>query len=387
MRSCRIEMKIGILQCKNICYNSLNYFLSCIEKTLNKLGIDTVQITEFDETALRGRYDALICMNSQLISVRLENGSFLLDFFQCPVFDILVDSPYCHHTSLEGHMKNLHVILLDEGHVEYCKKYYNPFQSVKMGFLLGPMGKIRKYEERQFDVLFSGTVYNRLELTERVLPVLDVTWKKDLFSQMIENGIKNPQQTTYEYVCSWIEKKKIPEADIKQIMSTLGTYAEFYLRGYYREKIVSLLIASGIHLCVVGNGWKQLFAECPDNLLIKGTIDFAETAEITGNSKIALNIMPWFKDGIHDRVLTAMWNGAVCVTDSSSYIQRNFADGHNIVLYDLNHLEELPIKLRWLLEHPCEAKGIADRGNRKVKQEFSWERFVIKNILEKVVKM
>ena len=50
--------------------------------------------------------------------------------------------------------------------------------------------------------------------------------------------------------------------------------------------------------------------------------------------------MPWFKNGIHDRIFNSCLNGAVSLSDSSIYIDELFTDRQNIILYDLNMLRD-----------------------------------------------
>lgn len=139
------------------------------------------------------------------------------------------------------------------------------------------------------------------------------------------------------------------------LMNTLRQYAEFYLRGYFRKKI-------------------------PSNLILKGAIDFAKTAELISDTKILLNVMPWFKDGIHDRVLTAMHNGSICLTDSSAFCQGIFQHEKNIVFFDLNKLDRLPEQVKLLQSNTKKAKEIAQNG-KKIAQTFTWDLFVEKYIL------
>ena len=139
---------------------------------------------------------------------------------------------------------------------------------------------------------------------------------------------------------------------------------------------------AGIKVHVAGNGWENLYCSCPDNLILEGSVDFLKTADLASDARISLNVMPWFKDGLHDRILTTMLNGSVCVTDPSSCIKSNFEDGRNIVLYDLLHLKELPDKITWLLENPDKAKSIALEGQHKASNKYSWNNFVLEYILE-----
>lgn len=42
------------------------------------------------------------------------------------------------------------------------------------------------------------------------------------------------------------------------------------------------------------------------------------------DARIALNVMPWFKDGAHDRVFTAMLQGTAALTDDSRYLREEW---------------------------------------------------------------
>ena len=59
--------------------------------------------------------------------------------------------------------------------------------------------------------------------------------------------------------------------------------------------------------------------------------------------------MPWFKDGAHDRIFTAMLQRTVCVTDDSRYLRGEFADGEGLVYFSLKEREHLPGLVKTLL--------------------------------------
>ena len=90
------------------------------------------------------------------------------------------------------------------------------------------------------------------------------------------------------------------------------------------------------------------------------------------DARISLNVMPWFKDGAHDRVFNAMANGSICVTDHSIYLDEVLTDTENAILYDLNHLELLPDKIKELLANPARQEEIAQKGFDLAIKNHTW---------------
>jgi hypothetical protein len=75
---------------------------------------------------------------------------------------------------------------------------------------------------------------------------------------------------------------------------------------------------------------------------IKNQVPYRESLSMFAKSKFVLNVMPWFKAGIHDRVFNAMINGAVCITDGSKMLERIFMPQKDYVAYSLKNLDEIP---------------------------------------------
>lgn len=377
-------MNIGLFfYDSNLSYGSLDYFMICVENSFQKFGVHTERIYNMDVSMLEKHYDAFVAFNTADVAVKLDDDNYLLDYFDCPFFNILVDPPYYHHNALASHMSNLRLILLDSGHIEYCSRYYPPCRSIEMGYLMGPIGKTIPYEERAIDVLFTGGYGSYAARRQRFLEKDYPEMVKDIFLYMVESGIKHPEKTTETVLLKYLSDHDIqvsPE-DFNLIMFNAGVESEYCLRYYWREKVIRTIVDSGINITIAGTGWKECYPECPDNLVLLGEMDIDKTGDLTANAKILINIMPWFKDGLHDRVLTAMHNGSVCVTDSSSYIDEHFRDSENIVLYRLDELDKLPDKCRYLLENPARAMAIAESGRQKAELEYTWDKLVLDHVL------
>ena len=84
-------------------------------------------------------------------------------------------------------------------------------------------------------------------------------------------------------------------------------------------------------------------------------------------------MMPWFKDGAHDRVFTAMLQGTAALTDDSRYLREECRDGENICFYSLRALEQLPDQVVSLLEDPVRMAELAERGYRMAEKRHRWK--------------
>ncbi len=110
-----------------------------------------------------------------------------------------------------------------------------------------------------------------------------------------------------------------------------------------------------------------------ENLILHDRIPFDETIPLMADAKIVLNVMPWFKSGVHDRVYSAMLNQSVSLTDSSEFLDRTLTDGKEALLFSLEHLEELPAKVKKYLDNPQELQRIASRGYEYAKDTQTWQ--------------
>ena len=91
------------------------------------------------------------------------------------------------------------------------------------------------------------------------------------------------------------------------------------------------------------------------------------------NTKIVINKMPLFLDGSHERVFTAMLNGAVCCTDESGYWKQEFIDGESICFYDFQDLDNLENIIKELLLNLDKAGKIAQNGYDIAIHKHQWK--------------
>ena len=149
--------------------------------------------------------------------------------------------------------------------------------------------------------------------------------------------------------------------------------ATFYIRAYIREEIIRYLALSDIRLDLFGGGWDKLGDL--GNITYHGQVPYNESLKLCLDSKISLNVMPLFRNGLHDRIPTAMLCGSAVMTDSSAYIEEIFdtKDNKEILLYDAACPWLIADKLTEALSHEDELYEISLRGMKKATEKLSWD--------------
>lgn len=154
---------------------------------------------------------------------------------------------------------------------------------------------------------------------------------------------------------------------LEECMIGFGSYIDTYICRYYRLQVVKALLDEGIVLTVTGSGWRDF----ERNYHGKGKINilsedmsYDKVLDCMADSKMVLNVFPWFKDGSHERLASALMNGSVCLTDRNEYTDRLLTDDKSAILYDRKKPEELAEKIRYYLVHPDEAEMIANQGKQ-----------------------
>ena len=147
------------------------------------------------------------------------------------------------------------------------------------------------------------------------------------------------------------------------------------------------LVDAGVSVHCFGAGWEFLPCEHPENLIKEGGVDSLACLQALSKAKVSLNVMPWFKDGAHDRVFNSMLNGAVCFTDWSRYLTENLRDGEDIFFYELDALECLPDMVQGILENRKKWEHMQKAAYETAEKSHTWEHragAVHKEILSKI---
>ena len=191
---------------------------------------------------------------------------------------------------------------------------------------------------------------------------------------MIDDLLAHPMRTLEDVAEEHIriEIPEVTEEELRQVMSKL-TFIDLYVRFRTRGQAVQALVDAGIQVRVYGGGWDALDCKKPENLINGNSLDSVGCLKKLCQSKISLNVMPWFRDGAHDRIFNSMLNGSLCLTDSSRYLDEILKDKENCRIYSTARPEELPDMVHGLLANPDRMQEIIDNGYEMAKASHTWE--------------
>lgn len=392
---------------------TLGYFSEQIALEFEHCGLDTCfvdydHIVETLEQSLQfaGRSrTALITFNFVGLSEEdifiNDNGRYVWEDYRIEYYNILVDHPLYYHTKLIQALPDMKIYCIDKEHVKYIKRFY---PGVKVRFLpvagnvkadinfrfLGDSqssygvkyrdyDSIFNYEEelipygdRRYDLVFTAN-YVPLQNIYRKLSGMDKEYEQ-FYQRILDELIANPAESVEAVMEKHIieELGDLTDGDKRAAMSGM-LFIDLCVRTYFRGEIIRELAEHDIRVHVFGADWDLLDCGKPSNIICNGgQISSAACVDAVRNAKISLNIMPWFKDGAHDRIFTAMLQKTVALTDGSRYLRKEFTDGEDIVFFSMENREYLPDMVRMLLLDEKNAARIAENGYRKAHEKHTW---------------
>ncbi|MBD5555149.1 MAG: glycosyltransferase family 1 protein [Roseburia sp.] len=325
---------------------------------------------------LKPRETVLITFNFEGLEkedgVYREGIGYIWDTYGIPCYNIAADHPYFYHERLCDLPKDYHHISIDRRHGEYFRNFYPEYRDEGFLPLAGcTLPEPAQEGERDIDVIFAGN-YTELPFFEPYINWINEEYAA-FYRGIIDELLTETDQTVEEVAQKHCEREmgKVPYEDLRMAMHKM-IFIDMYVRNYWRGTVVKTLVDAGIRVEVVGKGWEKLDCTHPENLVIHPQTDTAGCLEMIARAKISINVMPWFKDGAHDRVFSSILNGAVCLSDVSDYLCGQLAEGEGVCYYHLNDLSGLPGQVKTLLQDEMRRKEIIAAGQKKVQEQHLW---------------
>lgn len=301
--------------------------------------------------------------------------------------NIIVDHPMYYYQQLRMASPDwqMQVFCIDRDHAAYMARFY---PKVPCAFLpsagnapqpardLPPMlsQPLGQWAMRPYPVVFIAN-YVPVANIEKQLDRLEPEYRA-FYYEIIDAFVHHPEKELLSLIEEYI-RREIPDVTEGGLCMAMHTMVavDLWIRTYFREKAVRALAEGGVKVYLFGKDWERIPCQKPENLISNGHMaNSLECVRAVGQGQIALNTMPWFKDGAHDRIFTAMLQGAVAFTDDSRYLREQFDDGDALVYYDLHNMDGMAQQVGQLLREPERLYAIACRGYAAAVKGHTWEQ-------------
>lgn len=316
-----------------------------------------------------------------------NEGHLFWDSFSIPCINIVVDHPFYYHELLKKRPKQYYQICIDRDHLTYMNRFFPEITC--LGFL--PLGGTELAKHTSFSpssdpssdhstnasIIFTGN-YTPPHTFDSHINRLGQDYAV-FYHSVIDTLIAQPHRTMEDVFEDLLLKELGPLSDdsLKDCMANM-IFIDLYVRFYFRGEVVKILVDHGFQVHVFGSGWDLLDLKHPENLILGGPVDSKTCLFEISKASISLNVMPWFKNGAHDRIFNTMLNHTLCLTDDSRYLREEFIDGKDICFYSLDALDRLPSIVDFLIKNPASMKSITEAGYEKSKARHTWyQRAVI----------
>lgn len=342
------------------------------------------------EQVIQKQYDVIFTINGMILEEDSVLGETLLrneDVIYCTY---LMDHPLIHYQRLRTSYPAVFVLSPDRYHTVYTDRYLSNIWGTAFLPHAGCQysGTSIPYQERTIDLSFMGSYIPPEQIRQQFRDYPEEMGL--LLGTTADILIREPERTLEDAVLTCFAQYGVTlqESEMPAVLAEFRI-VDRYIRSYFRDTVIRTLVDAGICVDVYGDGWEQFVTEAGDCLRIHPAVSYEESLAIISDSRISLNIMPWFKDGSHDRVFTAMLNGALCLTDGSAYLEEELRETENVYFYSLKGLKYLPTKIRRILSDTERSAAVAAAGRKLAQEKHTWAHRAeeVMDYLEQLISM
>lgn len=361
----------------DVCHNVLTVFAEQFGAALGRAG---AQIIWYDmanqplEELLQYRnrhFKAVIGVQSYLFSVKMKDEiHYLHETIYGPKFNFIFDHPVWMKKHLEHQYPDFYVLTHDADYVAFVQNYFR-----KNAVLFPPAGiepTCKNEVTRKYDLTFVGTYGN---YWNEILLIHQMERKERfLANRFLLVMRKNPDLSSEEALKRALifYGRSVDKKEFVEILYGLRRVI-YCVMHYYRDRVLRVLLDSGLTVNVFGDSWRNSPLAAYENLICHPDVTVEESLLIWQQSKLSLNIMSWHKAGFTERMANIMLAGAVLVTDDTRYLEGRYENGKDLVSFGLAERETLPERIKRLLSDEAERVRIAESGREKTKQFHTWD--------------
>lgn len=298
-------------------------------------------------------------------SIKYKDQS-IWDTFHVPCINYILDHPCYYADPIRKAPHYGFLACVDRNHVRFAERFYKNLSGTFFLPLAGEdktHGKWKRWEERTTSVLYVGSCKQ------------PEAFQLDEFGALVFRRLQEKREITLEDAIEEYAVTYLPNASQDDLGKLIEQQCkvDMCIKHWIRVEVISILVNAGIDVEVYGKNWEQTKVWDNPHFHYGGMICQEACLQKMLDSKIVLNVMPWFKDGMHDRVINAMLAGAVCVTDNSAYLEANFTAGQDYIRFSLNELQNLPDMIKSILSDKEKALKMIHQANNKAQKGHLWD--------------
>ena len=387
------------------CYGVLDGFARSLAEQLDQQGyiVDLYDLGQEDINGLPRlfgkRFTALIGFQCFIFSARMQDGASAFDKIPGPKINVVFDHPvWMKEQFAKGPEKDYYVVTHDHNYKSFVEKYYPKIQGVEVIPPGGspydpnhvPFGMLpscetavvedrspEHFDDRELGLSFVGSYHDwHLWQNEYDKANQETNGLAEVFRRKAEEHVNLPWEESFSLAIEEEvhagHRKEPSDQEFLELLYLVKPVC-FMVMCKKRGEIIKELLDHGIELHVYGESWRHEDFRAYQNLVIHPEIGPEESLGIYRNSKMSLNIMSWHKDGMTERIANIQRNGALCISDESTYLRENYKDDEDIVLFQLDHPDELAERILGLEKNPKKVHEMALLGKEKADRKESWE--------------
>lgn len=220
-------------------------------------------------------------------------------------------------------------------------------------------------EERTIDLLFCGTYdspHRRLDQLKQLIATVELPphWRSWMGGLMLGDELHS--------ISSLLKAEDWEAISYDRDLAKTLQELDLFLRSKRRYLMLRECAEAGLVVDLCGDGWEG--SPFSSMHRVRGPVPYRELPHLLRRAKIALNAMPNFSHGLHERILTAMGAGALVATVGNGYMRELFLEEREVVYID--EYKRLPDQLRALLADDARREEMARAGQQRVIDGHTW---------------
>ena len=319
-----------------------------------------------------------------------EAAGYIWEQYDIPCYNIVVDHPLYYAERYEQLPPKYYQIAIDRKHLQYMKDYYSDITTELFLPLAGnrivlePLsfeerfGEMEEWEKkRSTTIMFAGNYRTPEEYEPYITRINDeyTAFYRGIISELLHHPERSLEEVAKRHCVREMGQLSIEEW---RICFQHMNFIDLYLRFTVRKRAIEAMLKAGFTVDVYGHGYEEFQYDGYDEnarkrLRIHGPLNTIGCLNAMEQSKISLNVMPWFKDGAHDRIFSSMLQGSVSVTDDSIYLREQLTDGAEVIFYDLNRMDKMTERVANLLGRPDKMYNMAKTAYEYALNNHTWQ--------------